>query len=146
MQGNIRELFIINQTCVIFVLFFIVPWLIENGKKKSFFLPCFFLLYPPATTTLATLLAPDVWVFSPHQAILYGNSWVSYNFICCWHFLTQYSIRSHRWRVQFHKTDPTSFQMPVQVKVVTCKSEVLMSPPRVWLICQRYPQTSEKHI
>ena len=83
-----------------------------------------------------------------HQAALQFSEAIACptNSTQSWHCPRGDGIRTHRLRVQSHKTAPTS------VQVVTCASDQLalsQRPPRlpqVQLICQRGSQSSEKQL
>ena len=96
------------KTSFIIFPFSPMPVILGNGSvlgKTQPSLLCFSFTH--TTTTLTTLLTPDVWGIFPHQMILCDASWVSYNLTQFWPYLPGDSIRFHRLRAQFHKTAPT---------------------------------------
>ena len=50
------------------------------------------------------------------------TSWVSYNSVQIWHYLSRVSVISHRFRAQSHKTIPTS-DINHKFLIVTCTSD-----------------------
>ena len=72
------------------------------NREKLTLLLCFsFNSY--TAITLTTLLTPDVQGFSLWQEMC-DIRWESYSLTQFWHYLTGVSVRSHRWRAQFHET------------------------------------------
>ena len=64
-----------------------------------------YLFYSDITTTLTTLLTPDVWFF-PHNMQSCDTSFMSYNLTQFWHRLLGDSTRSHMLKAQSYSTAP----------------------------------------
>ena len=74
-------------------------------------------------------------------------SCVSHNLTQFWHYLPGNRIKSHRLRVQSHKTSPSHFRCQSQVEGASRASDQQKYPRhfhQVWFICENISQNSGK--